>query len=507
MAATMPGLRGDALRDFSGGPNLRDSPPELAANEVLGSRNITYDERGGAQSRLGHVKQNPDVFPGGPVVAQAWSKIIDQRITQAGADLYLGDVTVSTHTFTTADPCDFCETKDRIVAAHPVDGIHLSPDGVTWTKVADTAAPGEPLCCAAWQNKVWVGLADGTVQWCAEGDPTVWDSTTDPTAGSNEIWENDQEAVVALYVGSGQDIQGRPGLVAFKQESCYRINDPATGAYTTISSSIGAAGKNAVVGVGSKVCWVGKHGVFWWREGLVEPVDASDRLAPLWQDSQLNYGQMGVWAAGRKRNRAVFSLTRDGSTVNDLALELHPEMGWIAPHLNAMRCYATSAGSSETLYGGSTSVDGQVYKLESGGTDDGSPIVWRIQTRWVELNGGFQAQVFQIRVHGRGSGTMTVRLDYASAGGTDYPLDLTQDLLMWDTGLAWDSGVRWQVPAFQQTETFDSVGACRQFSLIFTGSSTGTSNAPQVLGASSSPEVGAFGLTAIEYLFVPLGLS
>jgi hypothetical protein len=67
----------------------------------------------------------------------------------------------------------------------------------------------------------------------------------DPTAGRddfNKLWEKDQQAIVALHIGSGQDILGKPGLLAFKQESTYRINDSGDGAYTTVDATVGAAG-------------------------------------------------------------------------------------------------------------------------------------------------------------------------------------------------------------------------------------------------------------------------
>lgn len=464
--------------------------------------NVTFDERGDAASRLGYVKQNPAVFPAGAVVAVFWSGLVDERVTQAGTTLYLGDDITARHVFSTAEPCGFAETNDLLVAAHPADGLFTSPDAVTWTKVADLDAPAKPLCVAVWQNKLYVGAGDGTVYWSQPGDPAGWDAND-----FIRIWEKDQEPVVALHPASGQDIQGRPGLLAFKQESFVRINDSVTGAYTTVSSTVGAASKSAVVAVGSKVCFVGKHGVYWWRSGLDEPVNASDRFLPLWQKGQVNLATLDRWCAGRHRNRALFSLARASSSVNDLALELHPDEGWLAPRSDAMSCYATSTGADETLYGGSPTVSGQVYRLGEGGSDDGAPIAGRLQTRWQVLNGGFQASVWQVRVHGRGAGTMTVRTDYVSGGGNQYPFSLTQTLERWDSGVRWDSGRMWGIPAFQQTEPFYDLGVCRQISFLFEWSSSETADAPQVLGSGSPPQVGYFGLSGLEYLYVPLGLS
>ena len=48
--ASAAGLSGIPLRDFSGGHNLRDAASELADNECVDAWNVTFDERGGAQS-------------------------------------------------------------------------------------------------------------------------------------------------------------------------------------------------------------------------------------------------------------------------------------------------------------------------------------------------------------------------------------------------------------------------------------------------------------------------
>jgi hypothetical protein len=496
-----PPLKGDGLRDFSGGPNLRDAESELTPNECEDAYNVTFDERGGVTSRLGYVKDNATAFSGGLVKNQYWSSILGAKITQAGSSLYLGTTNTARKTFTTSELVTFAETNSLVVACHPTDGLFTSPDGIAWAAVADPDAP-KGTCIAVWQNKVYVGASNGKVSWSAAGDSTNWTATD-----FNKLWEKDQQGIVAMHIGSGQDILGKPGLLCFKQESVYRINDSTTGSYTTVDATVGAAGPLAVVGIGSKVFAIGKRGIFWWREDQAGMVDASDRFKPLWRD-QTNLGQLALWAAGRKGNRAFFSLTRAGSTANDLALEYHTEQNWIAPRSDAMSCYATSTGGSETLYGGSPTVSGQTYQLESGGSDDGAAISWRFQTRWIQPNGGFESSLWQVRVHGRGAGTLTVRSDYASAGGDGQPFDLTGIANTYDSGLFYDSGVLYAEPVYQNTEPFYNViSVCRQFSLIFSGSSTTTFTAPQILGSGTNPQVGYFGLYGIEWLFTQLGLS
>lgn len=172
-----------------------------------------------------------------------------------------------------------------------------------------------------------------------------------------------------------------------------------------------------------------------------------------------------------------------------------------------MACYATSVGGSETLYGGSPVVDGQAYALNNGGTDDGTAISFRFQTRWAELSQGFLAQLWQLRLQGRGAGTLTVRKDYATSGGTAQPFDITDaNLPHWDSGLRWGD-FSWAVPVFQSTAAVYSVGTCRQFSILFAGSATTTISAPQLLGSGTAPTVGEFGLFGVTWLFNPLGLA
>lgn len=496
-------LTGGSLRDFSGGPNIRDAAAgsELAPNECIDAYNITFDERGGATSRLGYGKDNGTVFSGGIVKNQFWSQILGAKITQAGASLYLGTTNTARKTFTTSELVTFAEMNSRVIACHPTDGLFTSTDGITWTVVADPDAP-KGTCIAAWQNKIYVGRPDGSVMWSDATDPTAWTSTS-----FNKLWEKDQQAIVALHIGSGQDILGKPGLLCFKQESTYRISDSSTGAYTTIDATVGAAGALAVVGVGSKVISISKRGIFWWREDQAGMVQASDRLLPLWQPDQINLAQLALWCAGRKGNRAVFSFTRSGSTANDVALEYSPDQEWLAPRSDAMSCYATSTGGAEVLYGGSPTVSGQCYQLETAGTDDGTGIAFKFQTRWIELSAGFRASVWQIRLQGRGSGSCTVLKDYAAGGGDEKPFDFDQSGFHYDTGEHYDSGITYAIPVYQSTDARYSLGICRQFSLLIEGTATTTVDAPQVLAAGTPPQVGEFGLFGITWLYAPLGLA
>lgn len=499
----LPGIQGDATRDFSGGPNLRDAAPELAANELADAYNVTFDERGGVSSRLGYAKYNSSVFSG--LVQNIYvSAVAAGVITQAGANLYKDTSTTIRKTFSTSARVGMVDFAGKLYVIHPVDGLWSSNDGITYTVVADVDAPdGDVL--EVWQNKLFAAgnpVNKARVSWSAAGDGLTWSATD-----FNDLRTKDEEKVVALRVVPGLDVLGRSGLAALKQESAYRIYDPTTGAYETLDATNGAASALAVTSIGADLLVLNKHGIFKWRNGQVGLSDASDRLRPLWDPGQINLTKLDLFAAGRARNRAVFSLCRAGSTANDLAFEYHPEQGWLAPQSNAMSCYATSAGQSETTYGGSPTVSGQAYLLNQTGADDGAAIAWRAQTRWFEPNGGFQAMVWQSRLHGRGAGTISIMRDFATISGDEQLFDLEQDLPTYDSGLLYDNGEHYAEPASQATDAVLTIGRCRQFSLKFSGSSTTTTSGQQILGSGNAPQVGAFALFGLEWLYVPLGLS
>ena len=508
MSITLPGLpRGyrypqtARLDSFSGGVNNRDAKAELAANEVIDAWNVTFDERGGAASRLGYVKFNGTPYGADLIQNEFWSGLLGAKIVDAGAKLYLGTGNTVRKTFTTAERVTFAELGVYVIACHPTDGLFTSTDGITWTVVADVNAP-KGTCIATWQNKLVVGKPNGSLQWSNIGTPLTW-TVTD----FNNLWTKDTRPVVALHIASGQDILGRPLLYAFKQESWYVITDASTFGYQVVDATVGSASAISIVGVGPYVYALSRRGVFRAAGAQVGATDMSDRMKPLWDPGEVNLAQLDKWCAGRVKNVARFSLTRAGSTANDLALRLHTELGWLAAGSDAMSCYSMATGATDVTYGGSPTVVGQSYQLESGGTDDGAAISGRLQTRWMDLLGGFNASILHLHVRGRGMGTVQVLKDLFGTGDT-YPLDMTStSSILYDTGLLYDSGLTYYEDPDESVAKLGALGAARQVSLLFAFSSSSTHTAPQVLNAGVAPEVGAFAVFQVESMFVRLGIN
>src|SRR6266540_3511485 len=177
----MAGLKELRLRDFSGGLNLRDAQSELAPNESPDLWNVTLDERGGVDKRLGYTKYNTEAYASAKVTNLfQWTQPsigTAVLIVQCGTGLFRDVETTPFKTFTTPDRCGLADFAGKLCIVHPVDGF-WTWDGTTLTPIA-TGPWGDSL--AVWQNKLWANTRLGVgnpsrVRFSAAGDPTTWNS-------------------------------------------------------------------------------------------------------------------------------------------------------------------------------------------------------------------------------------------------------------------------------------------------------------------------------------------
>lgn len=492
------------IRDFSGGLNLREAPPELAANESPDLWNVTLDERGGVVKRLGYTKVNSSVFSGGLVQNLHYSGTLSNLVTHAGSSLYLGTTNTARQTFSTGARGGLCDFAAKVWAVHPVDGVYSSPDGITWTHIA-SSPPGTSI--VPWQNRLIVcgDPANPTrVSACAIGDGTDW-ATTAGHGWNNEIRENpnDGSALLCLAAASGVDIAGRPGLIACKRDSTYRIYDSSTGAYQTLDPNIGAASAKSVTTSFGKTIILSRFGVFW-TDGVAPLQKASARVDPLFTPAALAEAQLDLCAAGSFGDRCYFSIPRFGQTANDLALEYHPIEGWITAGSNAATCYATYAASTQALYSGSPTVSGQVFQQLSGGSDNGAAIASWFQTKWFEPTEGFFTRFRSAKALGRGSFDLYTRKDYETGQGIHRTVAIVPGGFVWGVGV-WGTGVWGPSTYIGYSDPMPSLGTGRSVSFRVEETSTSTSTAPALLGTGATATVGAWGLAGLDLLYVALG--
>lgn len=490
------------FRDFSGGINLRDAAPQLGGNESPDLYNITLDERGSISKRLGMTKYNSSAFGASLTTCGDYWESGQNQITQAGTGLYKDTSNVAFKTFTTSATCAMCDFKGLLIFVHPIDGM-FKYDGTTVTAIG--AGP-KGNAIATWQNKIWVSgdpAALSRVYFSAAGDETTWSGTA-----FVDLREKDQQPVLALAGASGIDVSGRPGLLAGKRRSTYRIYDSSTGAFQTLDTGVGVASPQAFTQIDQRTIFLGESGIHW-TDGVGPMRLASDKLAPLFDPAMVNFSQLDLWRAGSRGNRAYFSLTRAGSTANDLELEYHPNQGWIVANSSAASFYTTYRKNDQQLLTGSPTVVGQAYTRFSGGSDDGTAIVSRWQQRWVEPASGHPARVARIRIAGRGLFDVEVFRDYEQGVFDSFSVDLTGDAAVYDDVAAvYDNAAALYGPVrFQDTQDYAFNEVVTAFSIRFTETSSGTSAGLQLLGAGAAPIIGAWGAYGTFYTYRPLGLG
>ena len=498
------------LVGFAGGLNLRDAPTELAANESPNLWNVTLDERGGVVKRLGLAKWNASAAAN--LITYGYSSKVTGKIlwySQADGKLYsdpaTGTLTLR-RTWTSGYSIQIVDFAGSVYAIHPIDGLYVSTDGVTWTAVvaATGSAPVGSLICV-WQNKLFcAGDPAHTLRitWCAPGDSTKWAGADG--GGTNDIREKDDTAIVALLGGSGFDFQTKPSLLVFKARSFYRVTDSTTGAYVTIDAAAGCAGPNCLATYLGKVYFLSTAGVFE-TTGMSEAVLISGKLQPMFSPSALDYSKASSFCAGAAGDRIVFSVTRQGASANDLKLELVVPFLAFSAGSDAMGCYVTYRTNAETLIGASPTSAGQLYTVGSGGSDDGTAITSWFETHTFEPHGGHQARVQQIAVQGRGTFTIKTMMDYTTSGGTAATIAITNSGFTWGVGL-WGTGV-W---GGQSAENYAltqprTVGRTVRYRVDETSSLT--TNAPKQLDSGPAVTVGAWALYGIDTRYAPLGIG
>lgn len=491
--------------EFSGGLNLRDQQSELAPNESPNLWNVVIDERGGVAERLGYQKWNAaaaaNIF-----TTIYYSRVADKILWYSATDgkLYsdpgTGALTLR-RTWTTGSNISIADFAGKVYASHPVDGLYSSSDGVTWTVV--TAASGSVPkgdLLAVWQNKIWVAgdpAAKTRLYFSAAGDATKWDATDG--AGSNDLREGrDAEApIVALFGATGADFQANPSLLAFKNTSAHRVIDSSTGAYQTIDAANGAAGKDAVTTAYGRIYTVSTLGCFE-TDGQSPLIPISSKIDPLFAPGAINWTLQSTFCAGTQGGRVVrFSIARANASNNDLTLVYQPLFKAFTVQSDAMRCYASYPKTDDVLLGSSPSVAGQAYKLNVGGSDDGTAITSWFFSRVFEPLGGIELRVQHVLVRLAGNMNMQVIPNYLSSGKS-YPLSGTSG-----TGFVWGTGV-WDTDAWGDggtPEGYDPVWPrlfAQAVQFRFDQTSSATRSGKQILDGTYQPTVGSWALYGIN---------
>lgn len=435
------------LLGFRGGLNLVNP----GADESPDCLNVTLDEYGDLTRRgswatayrmpLGSPSE--ESFTSAKYVFQ-WGNAL---YVQDGVDLkrYSNATTAqpsaapsTVKTFTTNAKVAAVVFNDKLVVVHPVDGVFESDTaGTTFTNRSTTV---KGTCITVWQNKVWVG-GDSSFPsrvWRSNaGDAATWTTASDFT----DHREVDNTAIVALHGAAGMDVQGRAALLVFKQQSCYRVHDSGTGAFTTLSNSIGAVSAESVDSRYGIVYFISHRGVFA-TDGDSRPVKISQPIEPWFSRdgfSKLSAADLEKWCLRATRSGFYATVGRKPSisTVFDYLIEYvvvgDPLKGrWFLHQID-------TAGAQTGLISMTRGVSGNgewVWGVHKSGTKlyitggyasgDGlslseAAFSYYWYTPWLELADGDQATLERMLLVGRGANLFVgVERDWVEGTITDY---------------------------------------------------------------------------------------
>lgn len=499
MTATM-GLERLALSNFSGGLNLQAAPSELAQSETPDCMNVTLDERGGVVKRLGLSKiANVSALTATPQILY-YSRALDKLLIQVGTGLYKSDDggsnwSAALKTFSTSARVGMCDFLSKVVVIHPADGA-FTYDGATFSGKVTNSPNGNTI--AVWQNALW-----------SAGDPAATSRITRSDLGAitwpvapvtNDVRAKDDTAITALIAA------GVNALLAYKEESIYRVQDATSGAYMTLSPTYGASGPLCVALNQGECASLSRRGIAV-TDGMKNPELISTRIEPFFRFDQLAYSTSSDWCAGVFRDRFVFSLARAGASANNATLEYSPAAGWVVPHSFGVQSFASYVPSTRRLLAakvasGPATATFEVFK---GGTDDGVAITARYQTPWLEPGAGILCRYRRLRAKGRGSAfSISTRFDYADAG-TDNTFASPAAGMLWGTGL-WGSGF-YGANNYEAYKDFYSLGVGKAISFVFNQTSSTSATGQKLLMDGFAPEVGDFACYGLDVDFIRLGLA
>jgi hypothetical protein len=496
MAVAVPILPRQRLLSFDGGWNPLAAPSELGQNETPACSNVTLDERGGVVKRLGLAKAGDN----GAIVTTPlllyFSRVLNRLLMQCGTGLYVstdGGVNWSAAiaNFSTAARVGICDFQGVAVIIHPVDGVFTYNGSAVSARVANSPV-GNTI--AVWENALFSAGEPGNPTRVSRSDIGAVTWPTIPTA--NQLRIKDDTPLTCLMPGPS-------ALLAFKEESVYRVSDPTTIAYTMIGPTHGASGPLCVALNGGQAAAICRRGITL-LDGISAPRKVSEKLAPLFTGDQLNLGNSANWTASVKDDRYVFSLSLTGSTLNNATLEYSPYVGWIVPHNFGVQDFSNYVSGTRKLLGTKIAANSHAAAFEvfKGGTDDGAPIAASFQTAWVMPAGDTLCRLRRALVRGRGNFDFETRRDYTRAGKVRH-FESAPQASIWGTSY-WHQA-QWGADELEVYRPFFSLGVARAFSYVFAQTSSASAFLQPSMGGGAPREVGDFACYGVDMDFVPLG--
>lgn len=403
-----------AYGPFIGGLNTRDAYTEIAANELATCRNGMLDERG-VLTKRNHCPDSASFpNPPGAPITFFYSAALSRGILQVGTTLYKcavgGGSWTSFRTTGSSAPVAMCDFHGKLVYIHPVDGTRTY-DGTTDAAVASGVSG---TCIAAWQNKVWLGGYSGApatrLFWSNAGDPTTFTTASDYV----DLNEKDDKPITALFPSSG--------LLAFKEDSFYRVNDSTTGSYQTIDWQAGSVGPRSLIGQDGQIYFWGLDGLYA-TNGIGPGVNVGDKVRPIYSSDGINGTTKPKISATAVNGRVYFAFPNSGSSDLDQILTYHPRVGWVMitdftnNNISGFARYPNAAGQQIVAFTNATGVTYRVKDLFTSLSRTSYDFIWT--TGYQEPFNGLPARIprFLPEITVPSSASVAFGINYTDDGG------------------------------------------------------------------------------------------
>jgi len=303
---------------------------------------------------------------------------------------------------TTGYKADFTTYLDYMFMVNGIDATQTW-DGDTGTTFGNTYVSGAPvgISIEVFRNRVWIVDADDRLHYSSLPNETTSNITWDTDSQWIDISPQDGDNAVKL-------IRSKNSLLVFKKNHMYRV-------YSTQETEpdpkidVGTYSARSVVAASDGIYFHHPSGIYRYLDGNITNISQSmvDFIDNI---TVTNYSKVVGWTDG---NHVLFSI--GDIDIGDISYTNVVLRYTISSRVWTFRSYPTQilcAGyynDGTTIYNIAGDDNGNILKLDTGGTDNGSSIFYSLTIGPVLLDGSFNTRKYISKmavVHENAEGTI-----------------------------------------------------------------------------------------------------
>lgn len=278
-------------------------------------------------------------------------------------------------------------TRPRIWSFAPYgNNVVMTPGGQTgsymWT--GSTATAPAPITNAPTtidyifeSNNIVVTLSGRTVQWCDQGQITVWTSSFQNQAGDDDV--EGSGAFVAHATARNGEILFTNGPRLFLMQY---VGRPLVWAFTPIDIPDGIIAQNACVSVNGIVYWMGNNNLWRYNGGIVEPIPSNSETGHNYTRRYM-FGDINTAQATKSFvwynpiwDELWFHWPSSTASECDRVIRYSIAERHFTP--DSLSRTAAEGPFVSNIYPRLTAADGTMYRHELGLNDNSQPLNWSL---------------------------------------------------------------------------------------------------------------------------------